>query len=226
MPGEFARLAGNQRALNIALSIGGPSGANLGDIVATVTTGITAGTATTTSIVCSGGLSRALPSGTVIICTSTTGTNTEAYLLNGAHAAAVTTLTVTSQTANRARVSGDLVWVLQVPQPYLALITNATAPLDNVLGSEYTATGYARQPVVWSAPTAADPPVTGNTALLTWGPMTAGTGAVLASLSLMELLSAGTAANQMAWWTLAATKTPGTGDSVTTAIQGVTMSCL
>lgn len=138
----------------------------------------------------------------------------------------MTTLTVTSQTANRARVSGDLVWVLQVPQPYLALITNATAPLDNVLGSEYAAVGYARMPVTWSAPTAADPPVTGNTALITWGPMTSSTGAVLASLSLMELATAGTAANQMAWWTLAATKTPGVGDSVTTAIQGVTMSLL
>lgn len=225
MAGEFSRNS-NFRGLNTALSIGGPSGSNLGDIVATVTTPISAGTAATTSLVCSGGLSRALPSGTVIIATSTTGTNTEAYLLNGAHTAAVTTLTVTSQTANRARANGDLVWVLQVPQPYLALITNATAPLDNALGTEYTATGYARQAVTWSAPTAADPPVTGNTALITWGPMSAGTGAVLASLSLMELLTAGTAANQMAWWTLAATKTPGTGDSVTAASQGVTMSLL
>jgi hypothetical protein len=133
---------------------------------------------------------------------------------------------VTSQTANRARAVGDLIWVLQVPQPYLAGITSVTAPLDNALGSEYAATGYARQPVTWSAPTAADPPVTGNTTLLTWGPMTASTGPTWHSLSLMDQLSGGTAANQLAWWTLAADKTPGVGDSVTTAIQGVTMSCL
>jgi hypothetical protein len=226
MPGEFSR-ARNQAALNVALSIGGPSGSNLGDIVATITTAISAGTAATTSLVCSGGTSRSIPSGAVIICSSTTGTNIEAYLVNGAMASGVTTITVTSQTANRARANGDLVWVLQVPQPYLALITSVTPPTDNGLGSEYAATGYARQPVTWSAPTAADPPVTANTTLLTWGPMSAGTGAVLHNLSLMDALSGGTAANQLAWWTLAADKTPGSGDSVTTAANtGVTMSCL
>jgi hypothetical protein len=212
--------------LNVALSIGGPSGSNLGDIVATITTAISAGTAATTSLVCSGGTSRSIPSGAVIICSSTTGTNVEAYLVNGAMASGVTTITVTSQTANRARANGDLVWVLQVPQPYLALITSVTAPLDNALGSEYAATGNARQPVIWTAPTAADPPVTQNTALITWGPMTASTGPTLHSLSLMDALSGGTAANQLAWWTLAADKTPGVGDSVTMAAGGGTMSCL
>lgn len=216
------------RALNTALSIGGPSGTNLGDQVAAVSTLINAGTATVTSLATATiTVTRSIPSGSVLIVTSTTGTNIEAYITNGSTAAAATSITVVSQTANRARAVGDLIWVLQVPQPYLALITSATAPLDNALGSEYTATGYARQAVTWNAPTAADPPVTGNTALLTWGPMSGGTGAILHSMSLMDAVSGGTAANQLAWWTLAADKTPGTGDSVTASgPNGITMSCL
>jgi hypothetical protein len=226
MAGELSRSA-NGRGLNVGLSIGGPSGTNLGDQVAAVSTIITAGTTAVTSLATATiTTTRSIPSGSVLICTSTTGTNIEAFITSGSTAAAATSITVVSQTANRARAVGDLIWVLQVPQPYLALITNATAPLDNALGSEYAATGYARQPVTWSAPTAADPPVTGNTALITWGPMTAGTGGVLASLSLMDALSGGAAGNQLAWWTLTATKTPGVGDSVTSAAQAVTMSLL
>jgi hypothetical protein len=221
--GEFSRTA-NFRGLNVALSIGGPSGSNLGDQVAAISTAITAGTTAVTSLATATvTVTRAIPSGSVIICTSTTGTNVEAFITSGTTASGATSITVVSQTANRARAVGDLIWVLQVPQPYLALITTATAPADNALGSEYAATGNARQPVVWTAPTAADPPVTSNSALLTWGPMTGGTGAALGSLSLMDSLSGGTAANQMAWWTLANQKTPGTGDSVTAAAGAVTM---
>jgi hypothetical protein len=222
MAGEFSRY-GKFRAMNTALSIGGMSGSNLGDQVGTINAAISAGTTGTTSLTVTA-LSRSIPSGSVIICSSTTGTNVEAYTTSANAASAATSISVTSQTSNKARAVGDPVWVLQVPQIYLALITTTTAPLDNALGSEYTATGYARQPVTFTAPTAADPPVTQNSALMTWGPMTAGTGSVVGSMSAMDALSGGAAGNQCGWWTLSANKTPGTGDSVTLAAGALTSS--
>jgi hypothetical protein len=209
--------------MNVALSIGGMSGTNLADQVSTINATISAGATGTTSLTVTA-LSRSIPSGSVIICSSTTGTNVEAYTTSSNAASGATSISVTSQTSNKARAVGDPIWVLQVPQAYLALITSVTAPLDNALGSEYAATGYARQPMTWTAPTAADPPVTQNSALMTYGPMTAGTGATVASASQMDSLSGGTAGNQSAWWTLSATKTPGTGDSVTIAAGALTSS--
>lgn len=107
--------------------------------------------------------------------------------------------------------------------PFIAL--NSTAPTDSTLGGEYTATGYARQSVAFSAPTAADPPVTSNSGGLTFGPFTANTGATLSYASLMDAVSGGTAlANMSAWWTLTTPKTPANGDSATVAVGAITLS--
>ncbi len=220
MAGQFSR-TGKQRAMNTALSIGGPSGSNLGDQVAAVSTAISAGTTGTTSLATATvTTTRSIPSGSVIICSSTTGTNVESYTTSGSTASGATSITVVSQTSNKARASGDLIWVLQVPQPYVAM--NSTAPTDSALGTEYGAGGYARQPVTWTLPTAADPTATQNTALLTFGPFPSGTGATLSNASLMDALSGGTASNMMAWWGLTANKTPGTNDSLTVAAAALT----
>lgn len=218
MAGEFSRV-GNGRALARALALLGSSEADqIGTINATVAAGTTGVVSLTTTA-----LSKAIPNGCVIVCVSTTGTNVEAYTVGAAAAAAATAITVTSQTANKARAVGDPIYILQF-SAYLALTT--TAPTDNALGTEYAATGYARQAVAWTAPTAADPPVTQNTALITFGPFTAGTGSTIGYVELMDSLSGGTNLNMYAWWTLTTAKTPAVNDSATIAAGALTMSCL
>jgi hypothetical protein len=113
------------------------------------------------------------------------------------------------------------------PATFSAEITLVTtAPTSSTIGAEYAATGMARQAVTFSAPTAADPPVTGNTALLTFGPFTAGTGAQITHAELV-VASAGTIdplTEMTYWWTFTTPKTPGVGDSATIAIDGLTAS--
>jgi hypothetical protein len=107
---------------------------------------------------------------------------------------------------------------------YIALTT--TAPTDSTIGTEYAATGYARQAVAWTSPTAADPPVSSNSGALTFGPFTAGTGSTISYGELTDQ-SAGaiTATTQMyAWWTFGTAKTPANGDSATIAIAALSMS--
>jgi hypothetical protein len=108
---------------------------------------------------------------------------------------------------------------------WLALCT--TAPTDSTLGTEYAATGYARQSVgAWAVPTAADPPQTQNPSLLTYGPFTAGTGATISYMALMDAVSGGTAlANMYAWWTATTAKTPALNDSAQVAAGALTMTC-
>lgn len=107
---------------------------------------------------------------------------------------------------------------------YIALTT--TAPTDSTIGTEYGATGYARQAVTFGSPTAADPPVSSTTGTLTFGPFTAGTGATIAYAELTDQ-SAGaiTATTQMyMWWTFGTSKTPASGDSATIATAALTAS--
>jgi hypothetical protein len=106
----------------------------------------------------------------------------------------------------------------------IALLTSAAT--DSAMGTEYGATGYARQAVEFTAPTGADPPVSWNTALLTFGPFTAGTGLVITHA---VLLTAGAGVvdplTEMHYrWTLTTPKTPSTGDSATVAINALTAS--
>lgn len=106
----------------------------------------------------------------------------------------------------------------------VALLTSA--PTDSSFGTEYGATGYSRQAVTFSAPTAADPPVASNTGALTFGPFTAGTGATITHAALL-VVSAGTVdanTEMYAWWPFTTSKTPGTGDSATIAASALTLS--
>lgn len=113
------------------------------------------------------------------------------------------------------------------PATYTAEIVLCTsAPTDSTIGTEYGATGYARQTITFSAPTAADPPVTSNTALITFGPFTAGTGATITHAELV-FAAAGTIdplTEMTGWWVLTTSKTPGVGDSATIAIGAFSLS--
>lgn len=107
---------------------------------------------------------------------------------------------------------------------YVALLTatptDATTPATM---TEYAATGYSRQLVEFTAATSADPPVAANTNLETFGPFTAGTGATVTCAALVSSAS-GTSGDLVAWWTLTASKTPTTGESLTIAAGALTMS--
>jgi hypothetical protein len=225
MSGEFSR-KGNYVALNAAMSIGGATGSNQGDIVATVNATVTAGAQTSITTTA---LSRSIPDGALIMITAPGGCDAaqppDVYVVNGAAAAAATSITVDSRTS-LAHTVGDAITVVAYASVWLAL--NTATPADNALGTEYGATGYARQQCNLALPTAADPPSTQNTALLTYGPMSAGTGTAIPYASLMDALSptSNTAGNMLAWWTLTTSKTPGVGDSVTVAAGAFTMSCL
>lgn len=219
MAGEFSRV-GNQRALGIAMS--GTSGVlNPGMTEATVSTGWAVGATVTAPAVTA--LAKALPSGAVVMFMTTTGTQVEVFTLSAAAASGATALAVTSQVASKVRAVGDLCILIQFA-PYIALTT--TAPTDAALGTEYAATGYARQPVALTVPTAADPPQTQNSAQMTYGPFTAGTGGVIGYAELMDAASGGAATNMGAWWTLTSTRTPAVNDSVQIAAAALTMTCL
>ena len=106
---------------------------------------------------------------------------------------------------------------------FLALST--TAPTDSALGAELTVAGtngYNRQTVAWSAPTG-DPSSTNNTALITFGPFTADLG-IVTHIMLMDVLTAGTAPNCLAYWTADVAKDPANGDSITIAIGALVMT--
>lgn len=121
----------------------------------------------------------------------------------------------------------DVVTGQSSPSTYSGFVAlTTTTPSDSTTGTEYAATGYARQAVAWSAPTAADPPVTSTTGQLTFGPFTAGTGSTISYGELTDQ-SAGaiTATTQMyAWWTFGTPKTPANGDSATIAVAALTLS--
>lgn len=99
---------------------------------------------------------------------------------------------------------------------YLALLTSAPNDTTTLAGmAEYTATGYSRQAVTWSAPAlnGSNVPETTNSTTLTYGPLTAGTGASITHAALVTAAS-GTTGSILAWWSLDASRTPSTNDSV------------
>jgi hypothetical protein len=108
---------------------------------------------------------------------------------------------------------------------YLALLT--AAPTDTNLTmaatTEYAATGYARQVFGPTTATAAEPSVISNTAVITFGPMTAGTGATVTHAAICDA-SSGTTANIIATVALTASRTPVTGDSLAAAASAFTFS--
>lgn len=108
---------------------------------------------------------------------------------------------------------------------YLALLT--AAPTDTNLTmaavTEYGATGYARQVFGPTTATAAEPAVISNTGVITFGPFTAGTGAVVTHAAVCDAVS-GTTANIIATVALTASRTPATGDSLQAAASAFTFS--
>ena len=111
---------------------------------------------------------------------------------------------------------------------YLALLTvDATDAMNGSTITELTVpttNGYARQAVTWTAPTAADPSSTENTALITFGPFTSDLGIVIACC-LMESATGQTSGDEiLAHWQLDADRDPANGDSITIAAGALTMT--
>lgn len=108
---------------------------------------------------------------------------------------------------------------------YLALLT--ATPTDTNLTmaavTEYAATGYARQVFGPTVASAAEPSVISNTAVITFGPFTAGTGATVTHAAVCDA-SSGTSANIIATVALTASRTPATGDSLAAAANAFTFS--
>lgn len=229
--GELSR-KGNTRALNGALntSITSTQAAAAvcppGDQIAALSATLATGAQTSLACAASGGgstVSKALADDSVIIvCDSAGAVDTmELFCVNGAVAAAATSITFDSQTVRTSHAAGSLVFA--VAARMFAALLFAT-PGDNALGSELAFTGYARQPIPWTAPTAADPPVASTSATMTFGPMSGADGTkTVGFISAMDCLSAGAADNQQGWWTLAATRVPNAGDSIQVSSGALTM---
>lgn len=109
---------------------------------------------------------------------------------------------------------------------YGLLGTSATVPTDagsTIAASgvtEYTATGYARQIIAWGAATVAIPSVMASTGTPTWGPFTAGTGAIIRYLLVVD--SSSGVGNVIDVIQLTTDRTPATGDSLQAAAGAVT----
>jgi hypothetical protein len=111
---------------------------------------------------------------------------------------------------------------------YLALLT--AAPSDattdgTITMTEYAATGYARQTVAWTAPAlnGSSVPESSNSGVLTFGPFTAGTGGVITHAALVSAVS-GTTGDLLAWWSLDASRTPATNDSISIAANALKLA--
>jgi hypothetical protein len=108
---------------------------------------------------------------------------------------------------------------------YLAIIASGSAPTDattNTTMVEISETGYARQACAWTAPTAATPPSTNNSAVLTYGPLT-GTMTVATYAALVSSAS-GTTGDFVCYWTLTTPRTPVANDSLQAAIASFVMT--
>jgi hypothetical protein len=112
---------------------------------------------------------------------------------------------------------------------YLAIGTSATVPTDDAdtvaaaSWTEYAATGYARQAAAVGAPTDATPSVISNSGTITWGPFTAGTGAICRYFLWSDSATSG-AGNLIAVGQLTTDRTPATGDSLQGAAAAFTNS--
>ena len=108
---------------------------------------------------------------------------------------------------------------------YGLLGTSATVPTDagtTIAASgvtEYAATGYARQPITYGAATVATPSVIANTGTPTWGPFTAGTGAIIRYVLIVDSVSG---AGNVIDVIQVTDRTPATGDSLQAAAGALT----
>lgn len=105
---------------------------------------------------------------------------------------------------------------------YVALLTSA--PTDaTTLGTmaELSATGYSRQAFTASAPSG-DPSETHNTNVITFGPFSSDP-ANVTHLALVSSAS-GTSGDFIFYWTAASARDAASGDSITIAASGLSMT--
>jgi hypothetical protein len=108
---------------------------------------------------------------------------------------------------------------------YGLLGTSATVPTDVATTiaesgvTEYTATGYARVAVAWGAATIAKPSIIANTGTPTWGPFTAGTGAIIRYVLIVTTASG---VGNVIDVIQVTDRTPATGDSLQAAVGALT----
>jgi hypothetical protein len=196
-----------------------------GDVVGTITTGVATNTSLS-SFALSGGTTKQLPTGAIIgtIPAAGTASAVQAWYTTGLTASGVTTVNVgaqTTRTVGGAINNGDQMVLLSFA-PYIMLTTST--PTGSALGTEYTATGYARQPIVWTAPTAADPPNAVSNGTITFGPTSSSPGTTITCGELMDAITGGTAVNAYAFWTFATSRTPQSGDSIQIASAALSLS--
>lgn len=107
---------------------------------------------------------------------------------------------------------------------YLALLT--TSVPDNIgLSSlpEVTTPGYSRQAVSWSAATLSRPSTTGNSAVVTFGPMTADMSAPATHIALVTA-QVGTDGDVLYVWQLDTTQQAVNGQALQIALDRLTLS--
>ena len=111
-----------------------------------------------------------------------------------------------------------------VAATYMAISTSAvsgvlqsteTTMAGTTINEYLTSTGYARQAYGPVAATAASPSLIYNTSQITWGPFTSAPGT--ANWGIACTLVSGTAANTIAAFLLASSRTPAIGDSLQAA---------
>jgi hypothetical protein len=87
---------------------------------------------------------------------------------------------------------------------------------------EYAATGYSRQTYTAAAPsTTGNNRKSGNTALLTFGPLTGANGSVSITHAALVSTASGTSGEMTYRWQFDTARSPAAGDSITVAIDGV-----
>lgn len=109
---------------------------------------------------------------------------------------------------------------------YLALYTtnpnDASTMASIAPGVETTMTGYARQSMAFTAPSAADPPETHNSGVVTFGPVT-GSMATVTGFGIVST-SSGASGDFAAWGALTTSRTPTSGDSLQAAIAAFSLT--
>lgn len=108
---------------------------------------------------------------------------------------------------------------------YLALLTaapsNSSTPATM---TEYAATGYSRQAWTPTTPAAnSSARRTSNSNAITFGPITGANGSTSITHAALVSSSSGTTGDLTMFWTLDASRTPAAGDSITVAINAVSM---
>jgi hypothetical protein len=107
---------------------------------------------------------------------------------------------------------------------YVALLSAAPSDSSTLATmTEITTAGYARQSAAWSAPSAADPPETHNTGVLTFGPFTADPPNV--THFAVVSASSGTSGDLLAWGAFDTARDAANGDSLQIAASALSLTC-